>query len=484
MASNNLSGKILSGMAWTYFERLLSQGVSVLVTIILARLLLPEQYGVVSIVTVFITLCDALVVGGFSDTLIQKRGADQLDFSTLFWFVLVLGIVMYGVVFTLAPYIQLFFKNTSLVCETLRVMAIRIPINAVQSIQSARISKRMEYRYFFFANLAGTLASALVGIYMAFAGFGVWALVAQYLISSFVGTLVIWFSCGWRPDFAFSAERLKYLYSVGWKMQCSSLLAAFYGELESICIGKKYTAADLAFYDKGKQFPRLIMENVQTTISKVMLPAFSTENNDIAAMKALAKRSIRIGTFVISPLLVGLIMCADEFVHIVLTEKWMASVPFLRLICLYYILQPLMTLNKQIVIAVGQTKLYLMMEIQKKLIGIFLLCVALFASDSVLMIAVSSFINQCIGLVIQSYPLKRIINYPIAEQLSDFLPALISAALMAAAVWCVGLLPLPTFLILVVKIAVGIAVYVLIALITKNESFTFLLNTLKKVLHK
>lgn len=201
-------------------------------------------------------------------------------------------------------------------------------------------------------------------------------------------------------------------------------------------------------------------------------------------MKALAKRSIRIGTFVISPLLVGLIMCADEFVHIVLTEKWMASVPFLRLICLYYILQPLMTLNKQIVIAVGQTKLYLMMEIQKKLIGIFLLCVALFASDSVLMIAVSSFINQCIGLVIQSYPLKRIINYPIAEQLSDFLPALISAALMAAAVWCVGLLPLPTFLILVVKIAVGIAVYVLIALITKNESFTFLLNTLKKVLHK
>ena len=251
MSSSGIGKKITSGLLWTYLERVLAQGVSTLVTIFLARILTPDHYGVVSVVTIFITICDTLVVGGFSDTLIQKADADELDFSTLFWFVLGLSGGMYVLLFLGAPFVEMFF-DTPLVCAALRVMGIRVLINGVRSIQSAYISKHMKYRYFFFATLFGTVLSAIVGIAMAYLNFGVWALVAQYLTNSIVDTVIIWFTCGWRPKKMFSLKRLKVLYSFGWKMQASSLLATLYSELESFSIGKKYTSTDLAFFDKGK----------------------------------------------------------------------------------------------------------------------------------------------------------------------------------------------------------------------------------------
>ena len=363
MSSSGIGKKITSGLLWTYLERVLAQGVSTLVTIILARILTPDHYGVVSVVTIFITICDTLVVGGFSDTLIQKADADELDFSTLFWFVLGLSGGMYVLLFLGAPFVEMFF-DTPLVCAALRVMGIRVLINGVRSIQSAYISKHMKYRYFFFATLFGTVLSAIVGIAMAYLNFGVWALVAQYLTNSIVDTVIIWFTCGWRPKKMFSFKRLKVLYSFGWKMQASSLLATLYSELESFSIGKKYTSTDLAFFDKGKQFPKLIMHNVQTSVSKVMLPAFSLVKSDSTKMLDLAKKSVRTSSYVMFPLLIGLMACADEFVVAVLTEKWIAAIPFLRLLSIYYICEPIMSVDKQIVIASGDSKTYLIMEIE------------------------------------------------------------------------------------------------------------------------
>lgn len=483
MQLQGLPQKIVSGLTWTYLERLLNQGVSVLVTIILARLLLPEDYGIISIVTVFITVCDALVVGGFSDTLIQKKDADQRDFSTMFWFTLILGCILYGVVYAAAPWVEHFFNDTPMVCSTLRVMAIRLPINAVQSIQSALISKRMEYRYFFFATLLGTLISAVLGISLAYNGYGVWALVAQFLSSSIIGTMCIWFTYGWRPDWTIDRSRLKALYSKGWKMQCSSLIASLYGELESICIGRKYTTADLAYYDKGKQFPKLIMQNVQLAIGKVMLSAFSEENDNKAVMKAMARRSVKLSVFVLTPLLLGMIACAEELVSLVLTEKWMPAVPFLRMVSLYYLLQPMMVLNKQIVIASGETKLYLQMEIIKKAIGITLLFAAITMSNSVLMITVASFVTQCIGLLIQSFPLGRLIDYPLREQIGDYLPIQMNALIMFLIVLGIGFIPLGLGLKLLLKVLVGIVVYVSVSLVTKNESFLYLWGLIHRLCH-
>ena len=479
MAIQNLGKKITSGLMWTYLERVCAQGVSALVTVILARILMPEDYGVVSIVAIFITICDTLVVGGFSDTLIQKPDSDAIDFSTMFWFVLVIGIAMYGVIFVSAPFIEEFF-HTSLVAATLRVMAIRMPINAINSIQSAYISKHMKYKYFFFATLIGTVISAAVGIAMAYMGFGVWALVAQYLTNSVIDTFVLWLTCGWRASFVFRLDRLKKMYSFGWKMQLSSLLATLYSEIESFCIGKKYSSVDLAYYDKGRQFPKLIMHNVQTSIGKVMLPAFSHISSDKEKMKNMARRSVKVSTFVMFPLLIGLILCADEFVSAVLTDKWMPAVPFLRLLSIYYLCAPLMSLNKQIVIASGEAKKYLIMEIEKKCIGISLLLIALLAFDTVLAIAVAAVLTQLIGLIIQSLPLKRLINYPIKEQIKDVFPSFLQSVFMIIPIIIIKQMTLNVWLMLIFEVIISALFYIGCSVVTKNDAFLTGLEILKK----
>ena len=483
---NNTKGigkKITTGLIWTYLERVLAQGVSTLVTIVLARLLTPAHYGVVSIVTIFITICDSLVVGGFSDTLIQKEDADDLDFSTLFWFVLFVGIAMYGVGFAAAPFVEAFF-NTSMVAVTLRVMAIRLPINAINSIQSAYISKKMKYRYFFFATLIGTVTSAVLGVVMAYLGFGVWALVAQYLCNSVIDTLVLWLTCGWRASFRFDIGRLKKLYSFGWKMQLASLLATLYSEIESFCIGKKYTSVDLAYYEKGRQFPKLVMHNVQSSISKVMLPAFSHVKDNKESMKKMAQKSIQTSTYAMFPLLIGLMACANEFVSAVLTDKWQPAVPFLRILSVYYLFEPLMALNKQIVIACGQAKKYLEMEIQKKIIGIIILLAAIFLFDSVTAIALAAVITQLIGLIIQSIPLRDLIQYPIEEQIKDARTPFVFSLIMVIPVVLLKGLPMNAWIKLGLQVFTGASVYVGLSVILKNEVFYSLLRMGKQVIRR
>lgn len=481
--AQKLGKRIATGLVWTYLERILAQGVSTLVTIILARLLTPAHYGVVSIVTIFITICDSLVVGGFSDTLIQKEDADDLDFSTLFWFVLVLGFAMYGLVFAAAPLVEMFF-NTSMVAVTLRVMAIRLPINAINSIQSAYISKSMKYKYFFFATLIGTMFSAVVGIAMAYNGFGVWALVTQYLSNSIINTFVLWLTCGWRASFVFDFGRLKKLYTFGWKMQVSSLLSTIYSEIESICIGKKYTSVDLAYYEKGRQFPKLIMHNVQSSISKVMLPAFSHVKGDEIAMKEMAKKSIQMSTYVMFPMLIGLMGCANEFVIAVLTDKWQPAVPFLRLLAVYYLCEPLMALNKQIVIACGQAKKYLKMEIQKKIIGIVILGISLFAFDSVLAIAFATVVTQIIGLFIQSAPLKGLIQYPISEQIKDASIPLMFSLIMIVPIIILKRIVMNIWFKLCMQVFLGVAVYIGLSIAFKHKAFYSLLTMIKQIIKR
>lgn len=484
MEQNSLNNKITSGLIWSYLERICAQGVSALVTIILARLLSPDDYAVVSVVTIFIMICDSLVVGGFSDTLIQRKNADSRDFSTLFWFVLMLGVVLYGIIFAGAPLVERFF-NTKLIAVTLRVMGIRIPINAVKSIQSAYISRNMKYKYFFLATSVGTVVSAVVGIVMAYLGFGVWALVAQYLTNSVIDTVIVWFTCGWKPSFVFDVKRLKSMYAFGWKMQVSTILASIYGQLEGFVIGKKYSPVNLAFYDKGKQFPQLIMHNVQSSIGQVMLPAFSKVNEERDRLKSLAKKSIRTSSYAMFPLLVGLMACADEFVSAVLTDKWLPAVPFLRILSVYFLCEPLMSLNKQIVIATGDSKKYLIMELEKKAIGISLIVLALLLSDNVISVAIVCVVTQLIGIFIQSAPLKKIIDYPVLEQFSDLLPAIMLSVAMTVPVFLIKyFVNCNIILKLIFEVCGGAIIYIVLSVLTNNKEFRTLFNFAKSLLNK
>ena len=267
-------------------------------------------------------------------------------------------------------------------------------------------------------------------------------------------------------------------------MQASSLLATLYSELESFCIGKKYTSADLAFFDKGKQFPKLIMHNVQTSVSKVMLPAFSLVKTDSSKMRDLAKKSVRTSSFVMFPLLIGLMACAEEFVAAVLTEKWMAAVPFLRLLSVYYICEPIMSVNKQIVIASGDSQKYLIMEIEKKIIGITLIICALLFTNDPIYIALCTVTTQLIGLMIQTEPVSKLIGYSLTKQLKDISVPLAQSLLMLIPILILKQFSFNVWAKLITEVLSGCVVYIAASVITKNKEFLSLRKMVKQLVSK
>ena len=273
--------KVLSGLFWKFGERISAQLVTFIVSIVLARLLSPDDYGNIALVTVFITIANVFVVNGFGSALIQKQEADNVDFSSVFYANIVFSCILYVIIFLVSPVVADFYASPIL-CPVLRVLGLRIPVAAINSVQQAYVSRHMLFKKFFFSTLFGTLLSGVVGCVMAYMGFGIWALVAQYLVNTSVDTIVLWFTVRWRPDFVFSFSRVKVLLSYGWKLLLSGLLDTGYTQLRSLIIGKKYTSADLAYYNRGQQYPQLVVTNINTSISSVLFPAISKCQDDLS----------------------------------------------------------------------------------------------------------------------------------------------------------------------------------------------------------
>lgn len=480
---NDIKRKVVSGIAWSYAERMLAQLISLVVTIILARLLGPEEFGVVAIVTVFINIADTFAINGLGNSLIQKKEADHLDFSSVFYFNIGFSVLLYGILFLLAAPIAEFYKNPVLI-PVLRVMSLRIPIAAINSVQQAYVSKRMEFRKFFFATLFGTLVSAVIGIIMAYRGLGVWALVAQYMSNTIIDTIILWFVVRWRPMWEYSWSRMKDLYSYGWKVLATSLLINIYGNIQDLIIGKKFSASDLAFSNKGRQFPSLISSNINTSISKVMFPAISEVQEDRQRVKALSRRAISVGTYVLSPILIGLAAVSHAFVSIILTEKWLPCVPYLQIMCLVFILQPIQTSSIQSMKALGKSGLYLRLEVIKKIGGIVILLISVFCFHSVLAIIIGSFFAEIFSTVVNFPANKRLIDYSYTEQLKDVFLTFAISVIMALAVVLIGKMVDNKYLQFIIQIVSGGIIYLLLSVMTKNESYLYLKNFLMEIVKK
>ncbi|MCR5296712.1 MAG: lipopolysaccharide biosynthesis protein, partial [Clostridiales bacterium] len=281
----------MKNFLWRLAERVGAQGVKLLVELVLARILMPEEYGLIAMVTVFITVFNVFVDSGLGNALIQKKNADDLDFSSVFWFNVTLCVALYGLLYLISPAIANFYQRQEL-CLVLRVLGLQIVISGVKNVYQAYVSRTMQFRKFFFATLGGTLGAAAIGIAMAYRGFGVWALVAQQLFNVLTDTVILCLTVKWRPKKAFSFERLKGLLSYGWKLLLSALLDTVYNEARSLIIGKKYTSEDLAFYNRGEQFPQVITANVNTSIDSVLLPTMSREQDERTRVRAMTRRAI------------------------------------------------------------------------------------------------------------------------------------------------------------------------------------------------
>lgn len=472
---------VLLNFIWRFAERCGAQLVTFVVSIVLARILAPEDYGQIALITVFTTIMQVFVDSGLGLALIQKKDADELDFSSVFYFNFVACLVLYSIMFIAAPYIAAFYKDGSLT-PIIRVISLTIVISGVKGIQQSYVSRNMLFKRFFFSTLGGTIFSAFLGIGLAYSGFGVWAIVAQQLSNTAIDTLILWLTVKWRPRKMFSWERLKGLLSFGWKMLVSSLLDTVYNNIRSLIIGKMYSSADLAYYNQGKQFPHTIVNNINTSIDSVLLPSMSSAQDDRARVKAMTRRSITISTYIMAPMMMGLAFCAKPIVQLVLTDKWLPCVPFLKIFCITYMFYPIHTANLNAIKAMGRSDYFLKLEIAKKAIGLILLFSTMWFG--VMAMAYSLLIGTITGMIINSWPNRKLLNYSYLEQMKDIFSGIALAVFMGGCVKLVEVLHLSTALTLVIQIPLGALIYIGVSVMLHLESFEYLFGMVKSILNR
>lgn len=479
MTNKITKNKVLTSLFWKLMERSGTQGINFLVSIILARLLLPEEYGLIALITIFITLANVFVQSGLNTALIQKKDVDERDYSTVFYTSLLMAGLLYIILFFSSPFIAKFYEHPELV-PMLRVLSITLFFGAVNSIQIAVISRNMQFKKLFYSNLGAIVVSGVVGISMAYNGFGVWALVGQQLVNQFFSTVIMWFTVKWRPKLVFVFDRLRCLLSFGWKILVSNLISTLFLDLRSLIIGKIYSADLLGFFNKGKQFPSVIITNINGSIQSVMLPAYSSMQDNKERVKGMVRRSITTSTFIVFPMMVGLSIVAEPLVKIVLTDKWLPCVPFLQIFCVTYMLMPFHTANLEAIKALGYSDLILKIEIIKKTLELATLLISL--NFGIYAIAFGTFITSLISIIINSYPNTKLLKYSYKQQFRDVMPSLILSILMGLAVYSIQFMALSTWLILLIQICAGVLIYIGLARIFKVESLTYLFNTLEGVM--
>ena len=472
---------VFSNLIWRFAERCGAQIVTLIVSIVLARILLPEEYGTISLITVFTTILQVFVDSGLGTALIQKNDADDLDFSSVFYFNFVVCLILYSGMFVAAPYIAFFYNNVSLT-PVIRVISLTIIVSGVKGIQQAYVSRNMLFKRFFFSTIGGTLFSAAFGIGLAYAGCGVWALVGQQLSNTCIDTFILWMTVKWRPKKMFSWSRLKELLSFGWKMLASTLLDTVYNNIRSLIIGKMYSSSDLAYYNQGRQFPNVIVNNINTSIDSVLLPTMASAQDDRIRVKSMTRRAIKTSTYVMAPLMMGLAFCAEPIVRLVLTEKWLPCVPFLRIFCITYMFYPIHTANLNAIKAMGRSDLFMKLEIAKKLVGMVLLLSTMWFG--VMAMAYSLLISSVLGQIINSWPNRKLLNYGYLEQLKDILPGIALAVFMGCCVNLVGLFNLPNFITLLIQIPLGASIYIATSALLHLESFEYLMDMIRPMVRK
>lgn len=478
---DGIKGKILTNLIWRFAERCGSQGVTLIISIVLARLLAPEDFGKISLVMVFITILQVFVDSGLGSALIQKKEADDLDFSSVFYFNFAVCVMLYAGMFLFAPVIADFYNDNTLV-PIIRVISLTIVFSGIKGIQQSFVSRNMLFKRFFFSTLGGIIFSAFLGIGLAYSGFGVWALVAQQLSNTAIDTMILWITVKWRPKRMFSWSRLKGLLTFGWKLLVSSLIDTVYNNLRNLIIGKLYTTADLAYYNQADKFPKVIVTNINTSIDSVLLPAMSKEQDDIIHIKNMTRRSIKTSTYIMAPLMMGLAFCADSFVQLILTDKWLPCVPFLKIFCITYMFYPIHTANLNAIKAMGRSDLFLKLEIAKKTIGMILLLSTMWFS--VMAMACSLLLSTVTSMIINSWPNRKLLNYSFKEQIIDILPGIAISVLMGVLISFVRLCNLPIFITVIIQVLLGATIYIGLSAILKLESFEYLWVMVKKIIRR
>ena len=479
MKKQNADNNIAMGIVWKFMERAFSQGVSFIVSVILARLLLPDDYGAVAIVLVFIEIANVFIASGLNASLIQKKEINETEKSTIFYCCIILGVFLYGVMFFAAPFIAGFYKMPILT-QVIRVFALRLPIASIQQVPAALISRELDFKKFFLSTTVGTICSAIVGITMAVVGFGVWALVAQNLIAALTDAIILSIVAKWRPKKIFSFRAATPLVNYGSKIMAADVIGTLLNNLSSIIIGYKYSSAQLAYYTKGKNLPYMFRSNIYMTILSVLFPAMS-KFDSIEEIKNFTRRSVKMLAYIIFPIMMGMICVSEDLVIALYTEKWILMTPFINIVCIEFMISIIPMVGIQTLKASGHSGIILKMETLKKIIFLVLIFIAM--NFGVKAIAWSLPVNVMIEVLLNHFFSIKITGYKLREQIKDILVPLLLSFGMGVAIFAVSLIKMNIIVGLALKVFAGIVVYLALSIIFKVEEFKTILGFVKSKLH-
>ena len=467
-----------NALLWKLLERFGVQGIQFVLQIVLARILDPEHYGVLSLMIVFTNLANIFIQNGFNTALIQNKDVTDEDYSSVFWVSFGVAGVLYGVIYASAPGIAVFYDMPDIIAP-LRVLALMLFPGALNSVQLAKVSRELDFRKVFTSNIAAITLGGVAGILVALNGGGLWALVVQYVLNVTVAGIVMIFTVNWYPKLICNWNRVKVLFAFGWKLLVSGLLDTLYQDIRSLVIGKKFDSGTLGFYNRGKQFPQFIIGAINGTVQSVMLPAMSAKQDDIKSIKQLTRTSIMVSSYIVFPLMAGLAGVATPLIRLLLTDKWLPCVPYMQIYCFSLALYPVHSCNLQAINAMGRSDIFLKLELIKKGMGMALLVAAVFFFDSPIAIAMTGVISTWINCFVNAYPNKKLIRYSYLEQMKDILPSAMVSVIMMACVLLIERLKLPLVGLLVLQIFIGAFVYICCSAIMRLEPFKLLLQIVR-----
>ena len=470
---------VVSSLFWKLFERGSTSGVQFIVQIVLARLLVPENFGTVAIVTVFITFATIFVEGGFNMSLVQKKDSDNKDFSSVLYLSFGVALILYLLIFFLSPSIGKFYDNSE-ISAILRVLSLNLFIGAFNSIQNAYVSKHMMFKKLFFSSFISSVLSGIVGIGAAYMGIGVWALVLQQLTSRIVVSIVLWFTVKWRPIVFFSTKRIGKLFSYGWKLLAGNILHNLFNNIRTLAVGKIDDPTALAYYNRGESFPSLIVSNIDGSIQSVLFPAFSHHQEDKERLKNMVRRSIVTSSFLIFPAMIGLAVVAEPLVKILLTDKWLPAVFYIQIFCVSNLFRPMQGVNLQIINALGRSDINLKLQFLKRGIEFAVLLICL--PFGIKAIAIGAALTPISSTVINSFPNKKLLGYSFGEQLIDVLPTFILSLIMGISIFFFSYLDINVHVLLSIQLIIGVIVYFALARIVKLDSLKYAIDAFKNLL--
>ncbi len=464
-------------MLWQFSQKILLQLISFSVSVVLARLLMPEDYGIVAICGMIMVLIGILVDSGLGLSLIQKKEVDELDLSTAFYATLLISLLGILVIYAISPFIAGYFGNAQ-ISTVIRILSLSMPIGALAIVQNAFVRRQMLFRKFFISSLIGTVISAIVGLYMAYAGFGVWALVGQHLSNSIVNTLTLYLIIEWHPTLVFSFKRLRGMLSFGLRMTVINFLTTFAYQLKGYIIGLKYTPTDLAYYNRGEGIPGILYNNINGTISSVLFPALARLQDDKIALRNALRRSIRTVSFILVPLLFGLAAVADKVVVIVFSDKWIEAIPYMQVVCFISCSDILGLANYQALQALGKADVLMKLEFVKRPVMLVIITVSMFISP--LAIAIGMLIYSIFAFLVNAIPNKIYIDYSIKNQIKDISVTLLLSLIMLVVVVLIGLLSMNMFLLVTSQIIIGGGLYILLSYIFNRDDFLYVYRLINK----